>query len=150
WRDLALRGGRPKYIRWRAVLNFINRYILPYNGGSDKVFETIITVSAIPNHPLNAVLLHSHLSKRTMPERDASWLPFVNARYGGEGAINRLLAWAWDGGDKVKIQDESLRLAGITLGWFLASSNRFLRDRSTKALVSMFSGRIPVLIKVLE
>lgn len=149
WRDLALENGKPKYIRRKAVLNFVNRYILPYSG-DDKVLETLITVSAIPHHPLNALLLHNHLSKYTMPKRDTFWLPFVNARYGDKGAINRLLAWAWDGGDKGKIQDESLRLAGITLGWFLASSNRFLRDRSTKALVSMFTGRIPVLIKVLE
>ena len=91
-----------------------------------------------------------HLAKKKMPERDAFWLPFINNRYEDEGAVNRLLAWAWEGGDKSKIQNDSLRLAGVTLAWFLASSNRFLRDRATKALVSMFDSRIPVLLKVLE
>lgn len=150
WRDLSLKNGKTKYINRRWVLNYLNKYILPYYGGNDKILETFITISAIPNHPLNAGLLHRHLAKKKMPERDAFWLPFINSRYGDEGAVNRLVTWAWDGGDKSKIQDNSLRLAGITLAWFLASSNRFLRDRTTKALVSMLDNRIPVLLKILD
>ncbi|KKS38086.1 MAG: hypothetical protein UV01_C0005G0011 [Parcubacteria group bacterium GW2011_GWA2_42_14] len=150
WRDLSLKKGKTKYINQRRILNYLNKYILPYYGGNEKILETLITVSAIPSHPLNAKLLHRHLAKKKMPQRDAFWLPFINSRYGDEGAINRLLTWSWDGGDKSTIQNDSLRLAGVTLAWFLASSNRFLRDRATKALVSMLNGRIPVLLKVLE
>jgi hypothetical protein len=39
---------------------------------------------------------------------------------------------------------------GTTLAWFLTSSNRFLRDRATKALVALFSTRIPVLCQLLS
>jgi len=149
WRDLSLKNGKPKYIKQKWVLNYINKYALRFHSGNEEVLETLLAVCAIPNHPLNAHLLHSHLGKQKMPKRDAFWLPFLNDRFGGEGAVNRLLAWAWDGGDKTKIQDESLELAGIALSWFLASSNRFLRDRTTKALVSMLNGRILSLIKIL-
>lgn len=150
WRDLSLKNGKPKYIKQKWVLSYLNNYILPYHGGNDSILETLITVSAIPNHPLNALLLHRHLSKKKMPERDAFWQPFLNTHYGDEGAINRLIAWGWNGTDKSKIGDESLRLASITLIWFLASSNRFLRDRTTKVLVTILSGRIPVLIQLLD
>lgn len=149
WRDLSLKNNKNKYINQKKVLNYLNKYILPYQYGKEKILETLIAISSIPSHPLNANLLHEYLKKRKMPERDALWLPFIN-RYEDESSINRLLTWAWDGYDKSHIQDESLKLAGITLGWFLASSNRFLRDRSTKALISMLSGRIPVLLKVIE
>lgn len=149
WRDISLKNGKPKYIKQKWVLNYINKYVLRFHNGNEDVLETLLSVCAIPNHPLNARLLHGHLAKRKMPKRDAFWLPFLNSQYGGEGAVSRLIAWAWDGGDKSKIQDESLALAGIALAWFLASSNRFLRDRTTKALVSMLNGRIPSLIKVL-
>ncbi len=34
--------------------------------------------------------------------------------------------------------------------WFLSSSNRYLRDRTTKALIRLFEKRIPCLQKVLS
>ncbi|TAK43185.1 MAG: hypothetical protein EPO27_15590 [Betaproteobacteria bacterium] len=150
WRDLALQRDRPRFIKTKRVLAYLNKYILPYHGGNEQILETVLTVSAVPHHPLNARLLHRHLLRWRMPKRDAFWLPFINSRYGDESAVNRLITWAWDGGDKSRTSDESLRLAGITLAWCLASSNRFLRDRATKALVSMFVGRIPVLTQLLE
>ncbi|WP_157259400.1 hypothetical protein [Paenibacillus sp. OSY-SE] len=49
---------------------------------------------------------------------------------------------------------ESLRqailLSAITLSWFLTSSNRFLRDSATKALVSILQNRISVLVQLLK
>lgn len=150
WRDLSLKKGKPKYIKAKRVLSFLNNHVLPFVGGNDKIIETILTVSAIPNHPLNANLLHRHLKKMKLPIRDAYWLPFINGRDDDENAASRLVAWAWDGGDKTRIAPDSLRLAGTTLAWFLASSNRRLRDRSTKALVSMLSGRLSILLSLLR
>lgn len=150
WRDLSLKNGKPKYIKQRWVLNYLNKYISPYYYGKEEILETIISVSAIPDHPLNAKLLNRHLAKMKMPNRDAYWLPFINSHYGDESAVNRLLAWASDGSDKTKINNDSLRLASITLTWFLASSNRFLRDRTTKALILILNRNIPILQSVLD
>ena len=150
WRDLSQKNGKPKFIDQRRVLNYLNKYILPYFEGNEKILNTIITVSAIPDHPLNADLLHQHLRKHKLPQRDAFWLPYLNNYYGDESSVNRLLVWGLDGLGKDKIQNKSLRLAGITLAWFLASSNRFLRDRATKALVTIFVERLIVLLDILK
>src|SRR5438552_15193876 len=41
-------------------------------------------------------------------------------------------------------------LAATALTWFFTSSNRFIRDRATKALVRIMQGRFPVLMVVLD
>lgn len=150
WRDLSLEAGRPKFISRRWVLDYLNKHILPYRGGDEQIFETILTVATIPHHPLNALLLHSHLTRFDLAKRDAMWLPYLNARFGIESAVDRLIVWAWDGQGIAAISDEALRLAGIALAWFFASSNRFLRDRATKALTSVLRGRIRPLLGILS
>ena len=52
--------------------------------------------------------------------------------------------------EKAHICDESIELYAIALTWFLTTSDRFLRDRATKALVSMLHPRPLVLVKVIE
>jgi len=150
WRDLSLKNGKPKYIKAQPVFSYLNKYIAPYYGGDEKILETILSVCAIPDHPLNARLLHRFLGKKRMPERDSFWLPYINGRYNEDDAISRLITWAWDGGDKTHISSESLELAGMTLVWLLASSNRFLRDRATKALVSLLVGRLQLVSNLLD
>ena len=66
------------------------------------------------------------------------------------GAVDRLVDWAWSPEDKAHIADESVRLCGVVLAWFLTTSNRFLRDRATKALVRLFTHRIKVLRTVIQ
>jgi hypothetical protein len=150
WRDLSLEKGRAKFIRQRWVLDYLNKHILPYRGGDEQMFETILTVATVPNHPLNALLLHSHLRSFDLAKRDAMWLPYLNTRFDVESAVDRLIVWAWDGQGITAISDDALRLAGIALAWFFASSNRFLRDRATKALTSVLRGRIRPLIGILS
>jgi hypothetical protein len=40
------------------------------------------------------------------------------------------------------LEDDTVELAAIALVWMLSTSNRFLRDRATKALVSLLTGRL--------
>ncbi len=41
-------------------------------------------------------------------------------------------------------------LCGITLAWMLTTSHRFLRDRATKALVSLYTGRLAGMVRLLQ
>ncbi len=151
WRDLSTRSnGQHKFIKTKLVLDFINKYLLPFERGKESVLEVLLTVAAVPEHPLNAHILHKHLLRMPMPKRDAYWLPFINERYANESIFDRYLAWAWYGGDKTKISEESVGLAATVLSWCLASSNRFLRDRATKALVSILYSRPEVLLRLLK
>ena len=68
-----------------------------------------------------------------MAERDAWWSIFLHQQYEYEmhDAVDRLVDWAWSPEKKDHIADESIRLCGVALAWFLTTSHRFLRDRTT-------------------
>jgi len=141
WRD-------PKAIT-DATLNYVNKHIIKY-GTHDQFLNALLTVASNPDHPYNADFLHRHLMKFELPERDAWWSVFLHYQYGEHGAVGRLVDWAWSPEDKSHVNDESIRLCAIALAWFLTTSNRYLRDRATKALVSLLTNRIHVLRQVIR
>ncbi len=142
WRD-------PETIT-NATLNYVNEYIIQYKDTLNQFLNALLTVASNPNHPYNANFLHKILMKSKLAERDAWWSIFLHYQYGEHGAVDRLVDWAWSPEDKGHINDESVWLCGIALSWFLTTSNRYLRDRTTKALVSLFTKRIHVLRQVIH
>jgi len=142
WRD-------PKAISG-ATLDYINKHIVKYEDTHDQFLNALLTVASNPDHPFNADFLHQNLMKFELPKRDAWWSIFLYYQYGEQGAVDRLVDWAWSPEDKSHINDESIRLYGIALAWFLTTSNRYLRDRATKALVSLLTNRIHVLRQVIR
>ena len=143
WRDPRAISG--------TCLPYINEFVVPDENLHWKFLDAILTIASNPEHAFNADFLHRHLMKFEMAKRDAWWSIFLHNEYsnGENGAVNRLIDWAWSETSKDHISDESIRLAGTTLIWFLTTSNRFLRDRATKALVSLFVNRIHVLYQVI-
>jgi len=134
-----------------ATLAYVNSEVLRYTESGDQFLDALLTVATYPEHPYNSrQLLHSHLLKFGMAERDSWWSIFLHKHYDEGGAISRLIDWAWFSQDKSHVSDDSVLLAAIALAWFLTSSNRYLRDRSTKALVSLLSTRIQILRKLLR
>ena len=142
WRDPATISEK--------CLPYINEYVIPEYDLRCKFFDAILTIASNPEHAFNADLLHRYLMKFEMAERDAWWSIFLHNEYGENGVVDRLIDWAWSESDMHYISDESVRLAGTALVWFLTTSNRFLRDRATKALVSLFANRINVLCQVIS
>jgi hypothetical protein len=135
-----------------STLRYINEHIIRYQDTHDQFLNTLLTVASNPEHPYNAEFLHGHLTKFELAERDAWWSIFLHEQYQYEehGPVCRLIDWAWSREDRSHIGDESIRLCGIVLTWFLTTSNRFLRDRATKALVSLLEKRIHVLREVIH
>jgi hypothetical protein len=131
----------PDYINAFAILD------LPHH---DRLLNALLTVAANHDHPLNADLLHQKLLRFELVERDSWWSIFLSEQYHAHGAVDRLVDWAWSPEDKAHIADESVRLCGVALAWFLTTSNRFLRDRATKALVRLLTPRIHVLRTVIQ
>jgi hypothetical protein len=145
-------------IMWRnpdaiteATFNYINEHVLYYKDTHDSFLDALLTVASNTEHPLNADFIHKHLMKYDLAKRDAWWSVFLHDqyRYRDYSAVDRLINWAWASTDKSHINDESIRLSGIALAWFLTSSNRYIRDRATKALVALLTGRIRVLQQVI-
>ncbi len=146
-------------IKWRkqgaindATFDYINNHVLRYRHFDLMFWDALLTVASNREHPLNADYLHAHLMQFDMAERDAWWSVFLHEqyRYGESNAIYRLINWAWTPKNKSHIDDESIWLSATALSWFLTTSNRFLRDRATKALVSLLTPRIHVLSSLIE
>ncbi|WP_461639191.1 AVAST type 2 anti-phage system protein Avs2 [Labilibaculum euxinus] len=142
---------------WRKVetinqesKNYVNEYVFSYRSTYDLFWETILSVAGIPDHLFNARSLHNNLMRLSLPERDTNWTPFLKYRYSDDSSVKRLIDWAWNQTDKSHISDESIMLSSITLAWFHTSTNRKLRDCSTKALVCLLQNRLGVLLEIMK
>lgn len=112
--------------------------------------DVILTVAMLPAHPLNACFLDLRLRKDNMPDRDAWWSTYLHHAWGSHGAVDRLVDWASAVSPDDNLDDETVSLGATTLSWMLATSNRFLRDRATKALVSLLTGRFDAAVRLVE
>ena len=112
--------------------------------------ETLLTVSIIPDHPFNTDLLDSYLRKYDMPDRDGWWSTYLHHAWGEEGAVDRLVHWASKVSKDDSLEAEVVNLCSTTLAWMHTTPNRFLRDKATKALVSLLTGRLDATAKLVD
>jgi hypothetical protein len=61
-----------------------------------------------------------------------------------------MIDWAWSQQNRLHVTDQAVHLFAIALTWFLTSSNRFLRDRATKALVTLLQHRLSIINTLLQ
>ena len=104
--------------------------------------DVLLTVATLPGHPLNARFLDSRLRKDAMPDRDAWWSVYLHQAYGTHGAVDRLLDWTSSLDPNASLDEQAVELCAVVLLWTLTTSNRFLRDRATMALVSLLTDRL--------
>ena len=118
------------------------------------VFDTLLKVATFPDHPLNADYLHKFLQRWSMPDRDARWSVYLHESYGlGEGGpVDRLLDWtaALSVEARDSLESDVVELAATTLAWMLSTSNRFVRDRATKGLAWLLTGRLEETARLVE
>jgi hypothetical protein len=143
WRDINA-------IDFEKIKPFINEQVFRFNNSFDHFLEAIISISGLVDHPFNANFLHNWLMQYSLADRDAFWTTKLKYKYSEDSAFRHLIDWAWARTDKSYISDESIELVATSLCWYLTSSNRELRDCSTKALVSLLENRISVLTKVID
>lgn len=137
-------------IEFEKLEAYIKGNVARYNHTFVNFLEKLISISGIEGHPFNANFLHDWLSKHPLPNRDAFWTTQLKYKYSEDSTFRHLIDWAWDDFDKSYISDDSIELVATALCWFLTSSNRELRDCSTKALVNLLENRIPVLVRIIN
>jgi hypothetical protein len=151
--DEVIREALVESLLWRDPVSItkktrqcIAKHALRYQETFQQFLCVLLTVAMNPRHPLNADYLHTCLIQQSMVERDAWWSTFLYNQYhdGLHSPVNRLIDWAWKAEERSFIADEPLRLAGITLCWFLTTSHRLLRDQATKALVQLLEKQLQV------
>ena len=133
WRELAAFSEETRVV--------LNELIANRRMHSDPK-DTLTTVSTIPGHPFNAEFLDRRLRQDNMPDRDTWWSTYLHRTWGDEGPVDRLVEWASNISPGDTVDEEVVDLAAITLGWMQSTPNRFLRDRATKGLVALLTGRL--------
>ena len=131
------------------TLNVLNELI--QKGKVRDVFDTVLTVATIPEHYFNADSLDRTLRRRSMPDRDAWWSVYLHRAWqSGGGPVHRLVDWASSISTSDDVEDETVDLASTTLAWMFSASNRLVRDKATKALVSLLTGRTDATVRLLN
>lgn len=155
----AVAGAFIDGLMWRradTIGEASKRYVNEVLTKNDTLFHRFIRVSISmatkPRFYFNADCQHDYLFKQSLPKRDSWWTIWLQDKYGERSRPNpvkRLVDWARSPRPK-EIDIESARLAAVMLTWFLTSSNRYLRDGATKALISLLEDRLTVLLQLLE
>jgi hypothetical protein len=153
---LASLAVRPPSLVGAACVAYVEGLLRPGSGvSSEEVYSAVLEVAVIPQHALNARWLHRHLRSCALPERDAAWSMFLHQQWGHGGPVRRLLDWAWPEDCEARdpaggVDTVTVQLAALCLGWYLTTPNRFLRDRATKALVSLLHRRVHEVVFLLR
>ena len=115
-----------------------------------NTLDPLLTVATIDGHPLNAIFLDERLRQDSMPDRDVWWSTSLHYAWSEQGPVHRLVDWASsiDGGRTPS--ESTVDLCSIVLAWMFSTPNRFLRDRATKALVSLLTGRLDAAERLVE
>ena len=156
WDDARIGEAFLESIVWRNLEAFSEDTIAVLNElrEADKVWsdplDTLLTVSIVPDHYCNAELLDRNLRRKTMPERDAWWSIYLHRTWGERGPVDRLVDWASGVSHDDQIEPAVVDLAAITLAWMFTTSNRFVRDRATKALVALLTSRLESATRLVE
>ncbi|SMD00885.1 hypothetical protein [Primorskyibacter flagellatus] len=115
----------------RELLNRLDEYFVDPIG-------LLLEVSMTIGHPFNAERLHDHLGRFKLAERDSYWTQWINWSSREEfSQIDRIVSWALSSLDR-QSDERHLQLASLVLAWSLSSSHMTLRDRATKALITVF------------
>ncbi len=107
----------------------------------EELLDTVVSLSTVPGHPFNAESLNRRLRQDSMPDRDSWWSTYLHRVWDAQSPVDRLIDWASHSSGDFDVEDEVVDLAATTLAWMLTTPNRFLRDRATKALVVLCTGR---------
>lgn len=137
-------------IEKETTLKYLNNHALKYSRDEESLFDSLIALAVLPGHKLNADYFHRIIFQWTLTRRDQAWSIYLHNSYREGAPAERLVRWALNEGHSQHIDIESKRLAGKMLSWFLCSANRFLRDKSTKALVNLFTNNLQVFSRIMK
>ena len=104
---------------------------------AEIVFRMLIENSAKENHPLNSIFLHDLLMSKKISDRDALWTEYINHLTTEDERVFQLITYFDNGNLLDGLSQSNTELLLILFGWLLTSSNRFLRDKASKASIEL-------------
>ncbi|ELY27710.1 hypothetical protein C499_09072 [Halogeometricum borinquense DSM 11551] len=132
----------------------VTDYLWSEIGELDELYElwrVLLTLATSSEHPLNTEYLHGILMEYGVRGRDHDWSRFLHEEFGEDTSeVFRLVNWGFSLENNPIESIELKRLISVTLSWFLCCPNRFLRDRSTKAIVNVVGSDLEIYIDLIE
>ena len=117
--------------------------------GEDEVLKALLAIATEPDNVFNAKHLDGVLAKMTMPERDKAWSTYIAYGADEDSPVETLITWTLHNGF-APIDGQRTELAALTLGWLFSTSNRYVRDRATKALAALLSTQLDLAARIVE
>jgi hypothetical protein len=100
-----------------------------------RTYEVVVGLAARADHPLGVDWLHARLGAMTLPDRDVEWSEFLRS-VESDSNVQRLLAWV-EREDRAKVNGDTAERVLRILALLLTTTDRQLRDRATRAMVSL-------------
>ena len=109
-----------------------------YSPHYEDIWRMLIGNSVKTNHQFNADFLHSILSQYSLCDRDYFWTIYINGLPSNDDERIVQLITLYNKGDKLDLTDlKQIELLLTVLSWLLTSSNRWLRDNTSKAMIEI-------------
>lgn len=131
---------------------FFFEFCLKNNITLDLFFEVLISCSLKKSSPLNAEFLHSYLSNKTINERDKEWTTYINDYFGSdESRVYQIITSFLNEANLLNNLDRDRTFLLLVLfSWILTSSNRKLRDETSKAMIIVLKHHLDLVIPLLK
>jgi|GEM_PF-341746 len=135
------------YLTFEQFVELLNTY----NCDPSSLWAMLIGNSVRISHPFNADFLHQMLSKWELNKRDYLWTTHINGLPANDNDRIVQLITLYAQGDKLDIHNEKqIELLLTLFGWLLTSSNRWLRDNTSKAMIEILKEHFSLCQVILE
>lgn len=125
--------------------SFINEKVLPYKYYREAFLDVMLLKAFQKNHPLNAIALHRILEQWELSIRDFVWTQYISDN---NNNVFKIVNWVF--ANYKKLNEDSAEMYMIVLTWLFTSTNKKLRDSSTKSLVKLFQEFPSLMVKALK
>lgn len=135
------------YLPFEQFVKLLNTY----NWTPSTLWAMLIGNSVRISHPFNADFWHQMLSKWELNKRDYLWTTHINGLPANDNDRIVQLITLYAQGDKLDIHNEKqIELLLTLFGWLLTSSNRWLRDNTSKAMIEILKEHFSLCQVILE
>lgn len=150
----SLTWRRPERINGISHSYILNNFLIMAYTRPDEMYDfwdVVLKFTVVKNHFYNADFLFDQLIDLKLDEFNAFWTVYVSGQFDQKDSFKTIMKWAWkEHASRSQLDDESIRLLGMNIAWFTASTCPRVRDVSMKALVKLFTNRIDMLTGILK
>ena len=130
---------------------YLSTLLKKYPCRPEDLWPMLIGNSVKTSHPFNADYLHSFLCGYKLNKRDYLWTIYINQLTDNDTDRTIQLIEMYDRGEKLEITNEKqIELLLTLFGWILSSSNRWLRDYTSKAMIEILKEHFSLCQGILE